>query len=107
MDKNVRVNQSTPSFHQLWNDGDSRINGKKKTRRATSACEYKISHLYITFTKIHFILKIFSVQLQCIPCDTQKKKSYCIVANKENVPLITTTVQKHTINVVRFEGVHE
>lgn len=41
------------------------------------------------------------------PLQHSKKKSYCIVTNKENVPLITTRVQKHTINVVRFEGVHE
>lgn len=38
---------------------------------------------------------------------TLKKKSYCIVANNENVPLITTRVQKHTRNVVRFESVDE
>lgn len=61
-----------------------------KTHRATSTRrEYKTSHLYITFTKIHFILKIFSVQLQ-----RTLNKSYCIFANKETVPLITTKVEK-------------
>lgn len=64
--------------------GLTMINGDK-THRATSACEYKISHLYITFTKIHFILKIFSVQLQCIPCDTQKKKATVLLPTKKTL----------------------
>lgn len=45
-----------------------------ETHSSTSmCCEYKISHLHIAFTKIHFLLKIFGVQLQCIPCNAQKR----------------------------------
>lgn len=82
-------------------------NNKTESKTLTSIyCEYKISHLYITFTKIHFILEIQAHKFHHVqrttavhPSNTQKllyfffffseDSFFSIILFKENVYILT------------------